>query len=55
MQRDCFTISASVDLSIYNIDDNSPYFRYPDLKLESEYLAKTIFSTIHEELFFGTL
>lgn len=56
MERVRFSISASGDLSIDNIDDVSPYFRYPDLTLQSEYLAKTIFSTIQkdllEELFF---
>ena len=50
MQRVRFSISASGDLSIDNPDDVSPYFRYPDLTVQSEYLAKTIFSTIQEDL-----
>ncbi|MGV9004468.1 Fic family protein [Flavobacterium sp.] len=56
MQRIHFIISANGDLSIDNADDVSSYFRYPDLTLQSEYLAKTIFATIQqdllEELFF---
>lgn len=56
MQRVRFTISTNGDLSIDNTDDISPYFRYPDLTLQSEYLANTIFATIQqdllEELFF---
>jgi len=51
MQRVRFSISASGDLSMDNPDDVSPYFRYPDLTMQSEYLAKTIFSTIQEDLF----
>jgi hypothetical protein len=56
MQRVRYSISSNGDLSIDNIDDVSPYFRYPDLTMQSEYLAKTILSTIQqdllEELFF---
>jgi len=56
MQRVRLTISANGDLSIDNTDDISSYFRYPDLTLQSEYLANTIFATIQqdltEELFF---
>ena len=51
MQRVRFTISGSGELSIDNTEDVSPYFRYPDLTLQSEYLAKTIFSTIQQDLF----
>ncbi len=51
MQRVRFTISGSGELSIDNTEDVSPYFRYPDLTLQSEYLAKTIFSTIQKDLF----
>jgi len=50
MQRVRFSISGSGDLSIDNPDNISPYFRYPDLTIQSEYLAKTIFSTIQEDL-----
>ncbi|MFV8327920.1 Fic family protein [Flavobacterium sp. ZS1P14] len=56
MQRIRFTISANGDLTIDNTENISPYFRYPDLTLQSEYLANTIFATIRqdllEELFF---
>jgi hypothetical protein len=51
MQRVRFSISESGDLSIDNTDDISSYFRYPDLTMQSEYLAKTIFSTIQQDLF----
>jgi hypothetical protein len=50
MQRVRFTILASGDLNIENADEVSPYFRYPDLTMQCEYLAKTIFSTIQEDL-----
>lgn len=50
MERVRFTILTSGDLKIDNPDEVSPYFRYPDLTIQSEYLAKTIFSTIREDL-----
>lgn len=50
MDRIRFTIAANGELTIENPDDISPYFRYPDLTIQSEYLAKTIFSTIQEDL-----
>lgn len=50
MQRVRFSISVKGNLSIDNPDDVSPYFKYPDLTMQSEYLAKTIFSTIQEDL-----
>jgi hypothetical protein len=50
MQRVRFTILASGDLNIENVDEISPYFKYPDLTMQSEYLAKTISSTIQEDL-----
>lgn len=50
MQRVRFTILASGDLNIENADEVSPHFRYPDLTMQSEYLAKTIISTIQEDL-----
>lgn len=51
MDRIRFTILANGDLNIENPDEVSPYFTYPDLTVQSEYLAKTIFSTIQEDLF----
>ncbi|MFD2907542.1 Fic family protein [Flavobacterium ardleyense] len=50
MQRVRYSKSASGDLRIDNTDAVSSYFRYPDLTMQSEYLAKTIFSTIQEDL-----
>jgi len=46
----CFILENG-DLNIDNPDDVGPFFRYPDLTVQSEYLAKTILSTIHEDLF----
>ena len=51
MERVQFTILESGDLTIDNPDDVRSYFRYPDLTVQSEYLVKTIFSTIQEDLF----
>jgi Fic family protein len=51
MQRVRFTISASGDLNIDNTNAISSYFRYPDLTMQTEYLGKTILSTIQEDLF----
>jgi hypothetical protein len=51
MKRVQCSILENGDLNIDNPDDVGPYFRYPDLTVQSEYLAKTILSTIHEDLF----
>lgn len=50
MDRIRFTIAANGELTIGNLDDISPCFIYPDLTIQSEYLAKTIFSTLQEDL-----
>ncbi|MFN9690363.1 MAG: hypothetical protein ACK57X_16020 [Bacteroidota bacterium] len=51
MKRVQCSILENGDLNIDNPDDVGPFFRYPDLTVQSEYLAKTILSTIHEDLF----
>lgn len=51
MQRVKFSILEGGELKINNPDEVCSYFRYPDLTGQSEYLAKAIFSTIHEDLF----
>jgi Fic family protein len=50
MERIQFSILEKGELQIDNPDHVSSYFRYPDLSVQSEYLAKTIFSSIQEDL-----
>jgi len=56
MQRIQFSRGADGELTITNPHDVVSYFRYPDLTMQSTYLADTIHSTIKhdlsEELFF---
>jgi Fic/DOC family len=56
MQRITFTAAANGQVTVTNPAEVSAYFRYPDLTLQSTYLAQTIQSTIRhdlsEELFF---
>jgi len=56
MQRITFTAGAGGQVTVTNPDDVAGYFRYPDLTMQSTYLAQTIQSTIRhdlsEELFF---
>lgn len=60
MQRITFTSAANGQLAVTNPDEVASYFRYPELTLQSTYLAQTIQSTIHHDLsrrtvFFETL
>lgn len=50
MERVRFSILEKGELIMDNPDEVGSYFRYPDLTPQSEYLAKTIFSTIQEDL-----
>jgi Fic family protein len=50
MQRVKFSILEGGELKIDNPNEVCSYFRYPDLTGQSEYLAKSIFSTIQEDL-----
>ena len=56
MQRIAFTAATNGEVTVTNPDEVAAYFRYPDLTLQSTYLAQTIQSTIRhdlsEELFF---
>lgn len=56
MQRITFTAGTAGQVTVTNPDEVAGYFRYPDLTMQSTYLAKTIQSTIRhdlsEELFF---
>ncbi len=56
MQRIQFTASSKGEVTVTNPDNVTAYFRYPDLTVQSTYLAKTIQDTIRqdlsEELFF---
>jgi len=56
MQRIAFTAAANGQVTVTNPAEVAAYFRYPDLTLQSTYLAQTIQSTIRndlsEELFF---
>lgn len=56
MQRIQFSQAANGEVLVNNPADVSAYFRYPDLTLQSVYLAKTIRASIQhdlsEELFF---
>lgn len=50
MERVQYSILKNGELKIDNPDTVGSYFRYPDLTPQSEYLAKTIFSTLQEDL-----
>ena len=56
MQRIAFNAAANGQVTATNPTDVAAYFRYPDLTMQSTYLAQTIQSTIRhdlsEELFF---
>ena len=56
MKRITFNAGANGQLTVTNPGEVAAYFRYPDLTLQSTYLAQTIQSTIshdlQEELFF---
>jgi len=50
MQRIKFTIAADGSVRVDNTEEVGSYFRYPDMTYQSAYLAKTIQSTIKEDL-----
>jgi hypothetical protein len=56
MQRITFNAAANGDVTVTNPSEVAAYFRYPDLTIQSTYLAQTIQATIRhdlsEELFF---
>ncbi|HEY4327623.1 MAG TPA: Fic family protein [Mucilaginibacter sp.] len=51
MQRIAFTTAANGQITVTNPGEIAAYFRYPDLTLQSTYLAQTIQSTIRHDLF----
>lgn len=50
MQRISFNTGAKRELMVTNPQEVGAYFRYPDLTLQSTYLAQTIQSTIRHDL-----
>lgn len=50
MQRIHFTSDGKGEVNINNIDDIKPYFKYPDLTVQTVFLSKTIQESIQKDL-----
>jgi len=50
MQRIRFIRSADGEITVTNPEETAPYFRYPDLTVQSAYLAHTIYAAVRQDL-----